>query len=82
MPYRLSLQEAINDPLWPILVETAKSHPLFKYRLAYARDHIFPQNPTISPNELAIRLGCSYGEALVILYELQKEAGKGAHHSR
>jgi hypothetical protein len=40
---------------------------------AYVRDYLIAETPDMSAEELAIKLGISMGEALVILYELRKE---------
>jgi hypothetical protein len=40
---------------------------------AYTRDNILQEKPEIAPEELAVRLNLSLGEALVILYELALE---------
>ena len=59
-----------SNPLWLILVETAKNLPLYNAHKAYVRDTIFPENPDVSAEELSHRLNMPIGEALVILWEL------------
>jgi len=59
-----------GNPLWLILVETAQRLPLYSAHKAYIRDKILPENPSVSPEELARRLDMTLGEAIVILDEL------------
>lgn len=56
-----------GHPLWKILIETARNNPLFPGNAGYAHTHIIPQNPNITPKELASRLSITVGEALAIL---------------
>ena len=61
-----------GHPLWSILIETARNNPLFPNRAGYAHSMIIPQNPKITPKELASKLSITVGEALAILegYEI------------
>jgi hypothetical protein len=61
-----------GHPLWTILIETARNNPLFPNRAGYAHSEIIPQNPGITPKELAGKLAITVGEALAILegYEI------------
>lgn len=56
-----------GHPLWSILIETARNNPLFPNRAGYAHSQIIPQNPNITPKELAGKLSITVGEALAIL---------------
>ena len=56
-----------GHPLWTILIETARSNPLFVNRAGIAHSQIIPQNPNITPKELAHKLAITVGEALAIL---------------
>jgi len=56
-----------GHPLWKILIETARNNPLFPGNAGYAHTHIIPQNPAITPKELASKLSITVGEALAIL---------------
>ena len=56
-----------GHPLWTILIETARNNPLFPNRAGYAHKNIIPQNPKITPKELASKLSITVGEALAIL---------------
>ncbi|MBS7606626.1 hypothetical protein KEJ14_02140 [Candidatus Bathyarchaeota archaeon] len=68
------LSKYVNDPLWPILVETVHSMIMYRYHKTYVEEKILREKPEISPRELAARLGIPLGEALVILYELRGKA--------
>lgn len=56
-----------THPLWSILIETARNNPLFVNRAGIAHSQIIPNNPNITPKELAQELAITVGEALVIL---------------
>jgi hypothetical protein len=56
-----------GHPLWQILIETARNNPLFAGNAGYAQNNIIPENPTITPKELASKLSITVGEALAIL---------------
>lgn len=56
-----------GHPLWKILMETARNNPLFAGNAGYAHNHIIPENPSITPKELAGKLSITVGEALAIL---------------
>jgi len=44
---------------------------------AYTRDVALHEQPDIKPADLATKVGIPLGEALVILYELQRERSEG-----
>ena len=69
----MSLEEYMKEKLWPILVETVHAAVMYPNRKAYTREEILREKPDIPPAELANRLNMSFGEALVILYELTEE---------
>ncbi len=69
----IDLSEFKVNPLWPILVETTMRSPLYSNLLGYTHDQIIPNNPNISPKELASKLSISIGEALVILDAIRCE---------
>jgi hypothetical protein len=56
-----------GHPLWPLLIETARNNPLFAGNAGYAHNHIIPEEPNITPKELASKLSITVGEALAIL---------------
>ena len=68
----MSLDSYANNPLWQILVDTVHTLTMFTHHKAYVRDVVLVQQPQISTEDLALRLGISIGESLVILSELQK----------
>ncbi|MCJ7766773.1 hypothetical protein MUP79_00065 [Candidatus Bathyarchaeota archaeon] len=69
----MSFEEYTKDKLWPILVETVHSLVMFPSHKGYTRAVILPEKPEVRPQELAISLHISLGEAVVILYELHEE---------
>jgi hypothetical protein len=73
----MSWQEYMNNPLWQILVETVHAMVMYPHHKAYTRDVALHEQPDIKPTDLAAKLGIPLGEALVILYELEKEKSKG-----
>ena len=56
-----------GHPLYSLLIETAKSNPLFAGNAGYAQNYILPKNPNITAKELASKLSITVGEALAIL---------------
>lgn len=62
----------VNNPLWPILVDTVHTMVMYSHHKAYVRDVVLVEQPNISVKDLALRLSISLGESMVILYELQK----------
>lgn len=56
-----------GHPLYSLLMETAKSNPLFAGNAGYAQNYILPKNPNITAKELASKLSITMGEALAIL---------------
>jgi len=69
----MSLEDYVGNPLWTVLVETVHAMVMYPHHKAYTRDVILHEQPETTPRDLAIKLGIPLGEALVILYELQKE---------
>lgn len=69
----MSVEEYIEERLWPILVETVHTLVMYPTHKAYTRETILQEKPDIATLELANRLGMSLGEALVILNELTEE---------
>lgn len=67
------IEKHVDDPLWPILVETVHSIVMYPHHKAYVRDRLLNEHPDITPRILGAELGISLGEALVILYELKKK---------
>lgn len=69
----MNMEDYVKERLWPILVETVHAMVMYPHHKAYVRDRILHENPGITPEELAARLGIPLGEALVILFELWSE---------
>ncbi|MCS7126186.1 MAG: pantetheine-phosphate adenylyltransferase [Aigarchaeota archaeon] len=64
-------REYRDNPLWDVVVELAKSMPLYSEHKAYIRDVVLLENPCISIGELSALLRIPLGEAMVILSELR-----------
>jgi len=73
----MSWQEYMNNPLWPILVETVHAMVMYPHHKAYTRDVALHEQPDVKPTDLAAKLGIPLGEALIILYELEKAKSEG-----
>lgn len=67
----MSFDDYVNNSLWRILVDTVHTLPMFTHHKAYVRDVVQATQPQINAEDLALKLGISLGESLVILYELQ-----------
>ena len=78
----MSLEEYVSNSLWPLLVETVNAMIMHPHHKAYARDVILHEQPDITAQELAIKLGIPLGEALVILYELRETKKEGENASQ
>ncbi len=65
--------DSVVEDLWSILQETVQSMILYPHHLNYTRTKILPQEPSITPEELATRLSVPLGVALVILDRLHSE---------
>ena len=66
-------QGSVTQDWWAILQQTVTSMILYPNQLAYTRKHILPKNPSISPEELAVKLDVSIGVAMVILDKLRTD---------
>ena len=73
----MSLEEYAKENLWSILVETVHASVMYPSRKAYTQEVILSEKQDITPTELSNRLNMSFGEAAVILFELNEE-GKSA----
>jgi hypothetical protein len=69
----MNFDEYSKDKLWTILVETVHQLVMYPQHKAYSRDSVLPEKKDVSAEELVARLGISFGEALVILFELKAE---------
>jgi hypothetical protein len=68
----IDLSSLESNPLWNILIDTARRNPMYAGLSGYIRDKILPNEPEVTPRELASRLSISLGEALVILADIHK----------
>ncbi len=50
---------------------------MYPHHKAYTRDVALHKQPDIKPTDLATKVGIPLGEALVILYELEKAKSEG-----
>ncbi len=66
------VEKYVDNPLWPILVETVHAMVMYRHHKAYVAEKFLNEHPDITPRRLAIELGIPLGEALVILYEVKK----------
>ena len=69
----MSLEDYVGNPLWPVLVETVHAMIMYSHHKAYTRDVVLQEQPDITSQNLATKLSIPQGEALVVLYELQKQ---------
>lgn len=69
----MSLEDYVNNPLWSVLVETVHAMVMFPHHKAYVRDFVLHEQPSATPRDLAAKMNIPLGEALVILFELQKQ---------
>ena len=69
----MSLEEYVNNPLWPFLVETVHTLILYPHHKFYVKSFFLSEKPDASPQDLALALNISLGEAMVIAYELKTE---------
>ncbi len=72
----MSLEEYVTNPLWAVLVETVHAMVMYPHHKAYTRDTILHEQPNITPQDLAAKMGIPVGESFVILYELREESTK------
>ena len=78
----MSWHQYLSNPLWSILVDTVHTIPVYPHHKAYVRDVVLVEQPHMSAEELALKLGISLGEGLVILYELEKAKQAGKESTR
>ena len=60
-----------RDELWKLLIETVHSLPMFKSHKRYVEEIMIKETPGISPQELAVQLNITLGEAIVLLNEIR-----------
>lgn len=69
----MSEEEYKNNPLWAVLIETVHTITMYPHHKHYTQSVFLNERPNASPQELAVNLGISLGEAVVILSELKRE---------
>jgi hypothetical protein len=69
----LSEEEYVSNPLWAVLIETVHTIVMYPHHKHYAQSVFLNERPNASSQDLALNLGISLGEAMVILFELNHE---------
>jgi hypothetical protein len=69
----MSFEEYANNPMWAVLVETVHAMIMYPHHKGYTRDVVLHEQPDTTPLDLSAKLNIPLGEAIVILYELQKQ---------
>jgi len=67
----LSAEDYTKGSLWPILVETVHAMVMYPHHKSYVRRVLLKERPEITARDLSMALGIPFGEAIVILQELQ-----------
>ena len=62
-----------RDELWKLLIETTHSLPMYKSHRRYVEEIMIKETPQILPQELAVQLNITQGEAIVILDEIRRK---------
>ncbi|HKM50337.1 MAG TPA: hypothetical protein VJZ75_04080 [Candidatus Bathyarchaeia archaeon] len=61
----------VREEIWKMLVDTTHALPMYKNHKRYVQDIMMKETPKISPQELAVQLNLTLGEAFVLLYEIR-----------
>jgi hypothetical protein len=69
----MNLDSYSKEQLWQLLMETTHASVMYPTHKAYTRERVLPENPDVTAQELAHRIGMPLGSALVILNELADE---------
>ncbi len=69
----MNVEDYTKEKLWPMLIETVHALIMYPHHKAYTREVLLNEDPGISSADLAAKLGIPFGEAIVILYELEEE---------
>lgn len=77
----MSTEDYVNDPLWPVLVETVHAMVLYPHHKAYVKRVVILERPDITYRDLAMFMGLAVGEAMVVLHELRVEAARSKPES-
>ena len=74
----MQIEEYVADPLWPILVEVVHAMVMYPHHKAFIREVVLHEKPESTIQELATELGIPFGEALVIVSELEQPEGSSS----
>ena len=74
--FHMALEKYLSNPLWPVLIETVHAMIMYPHHKAFVRDTLLPEQPGVTPQDLAAQMGIPVGESLVILYELRERNKK------
>lgn len=69
----MQIEEYVANPLWPILVEVVHAMVMYPHHKAFIREVVLPEKPESTIQELATELGIPFGQALVIVAELEQQ---------
>lgn len=69
----MQIKEYVANPLWPILVEVVHAMVMYPHHKAFIREVVLHEKPESTIQELAIELGIPFGQALVIVAELEQQ---------
>jgi hypothetical protein len=69
----MQIEEYVANPLWPILVEVVHAMVMYPHHKAFIREVVLHEKPESTIQELATELGIPFGQALVIVAELEQQ---------
>ena len=67
----MGTEDYANSSLWPILVETVHAMVMYPHHKSYVKRVLLKERPEITARDLSMAIGIPFGEAIVILHELQ-----------
>lgn len=67
----MGTEDYTNGSLWPILVETVHAMVMYPHHKSYVKRVLLKEKPELTPRDLSMAMGIPFGEAIVILHELQ-----------
>lgn len=73
----MDTEDYSKEQLWQILVDTVHGMVMYVNHKAYIRGTMVLEKPDITAKEVAGKLNIPFGEALVIMYELEMEEREG-----
>jgi hypothetical protein len=69
----MSLEELTKERLMQLLIETVHAMVMYPNHKTYTHELMLQEKTDLKPEELAVRLNMTVGEALVILRELEEK---------